>query len=367
MGFYLRKSFNFGGVRFNLSKSGVGTSVGVKGFRIGSGPRGNYIHMGRKGLFYRAALGTSKNKKSNDSQQQNVTNQQTTYEDGLLFHEIESKDISQIVDSSSQELVNEINTKIKKIPFWPFALLLLFIPGAGPVLGIIMPFLIYFLIDKRRKTTVLFYDIDEAAEASIQKFYDVFQKLMNCSYQWHISAQAQTNDKKYHAGADAIVKRTKIKIEMKAPQYIKTNVQVPSVPVGKQTLYFFPDKIFIFEKKKVSAISYEHLDIEYGNQQFVESETVPKDGKIVDHTWKYVNKSGGPDKRFKDNPEYPIMLYSVLNFSSSSGLNERIQLSKPDVAEDLALQLDEYKKNNFLVLSSTYTDEAKNQPAQDVV
>lgn len=39
MGFYFRKSVNLGGLRFNLSKSGVGVSTGFKGFRIGSGPR----------------------------------------------------------------------------------------------------------------------------------------------------------------------------------------------------------------------------------------------------------------------------------------------------------------------------------------
>lgn len=41
MGFRLRKSIKlFGGVKLNLSKSGVGISAGVKGARVGIGPRG---------------------------------------------------------------------------------------------------------------------------------------------------------------------------------------------------------------------------------------------------------------------------------------------------------------------------------------
>ena len=59
MGFYLRKSVRLGPLRFNLSKSGIGTSVGVTGFRIGTGPRGNYVHMGRGGLYYRSTLPSS--------------------------------------------------------------------------------------------------------------------------------------------------------------------------------------------------------------------------------------------------------------------------------------------------------------------
>lgn len=56
MGFYIRKSFRAGPIRFNLSKSGIGVSGGVKGARIGIGPRGTYVHAGRQGLYYRKNL-----------------------------------------------------------------------------------------------------------------------------------------------------------------------------------------------------------------------------------------------------------------------------------------------------------------------
>ena len=49
---YLRKSVSLGGVRFNFSKSGIVASVSIKGFRLGTGPRGNYVHMGRNGIYY---------------------------------------------------------------------------------------------------------------------------------------------------------------------------------------------------------------------------------------------------------------------------------------------------------------------------
>ena len=40
MGFYYRKSVNLGPFRVNLSKSGLGYSVGGRGFRVGTTPRG---------------------------------------------------------------------------------------------------------------------------------------------------------------------------------------------------------------------------------------------------------------------------------------------------------------------------------------
>jgi len=66
MGWYLRKSLKVGPLRFNLSKSGVGTSIGVKGFRVGTGPRGRYVHAGRGGLYFRQSLPSS-DKKFDDS------------------------------------------------------------------------------------------------------------------------------------------------------------------------------------------------------------------------------------------------------------------------------------------------------------
>jgi hypothetical protein len=40
MGFFYRKSVNFGPFRVNLSKSGVGYSVGGRAFRVGKSARG---------------------------------------------------------------------------------------------------------------------------------------------------------------------------------------------------------------------------------------------------------------------------------------------------------------------------------------
>jgi hypothetical protein len=59
MGFYIRKAFNFGPFRLNLSKKGIGTSIGVKGLRVSTGPRGTELYAGRYGLYYRQKLGNA--------------------------------------------------------------------------------------------------------------------------------------------------------------------------------------------------------------------------------------------------------------------------------------------------------------------
>lgn len=340
MGFYLRESISFGGIRFNFSKSGIGVSVGVKGFRIGTGPRGNYVHMGVNGLYYRSSLGTKKKKKIIPD---NIDTIVKHNEPELNFVNIESSDVTQIVDSSSVELLNEMQAKLKKISLWPFGLLLSYI---HPFVGILAALVLY-QIDRYRKTVILLYDIDETLEKELQQFYDSFDELKSCEMKWRINAEAENRNYKYYAGAGTIVRRSAVVIIDQRPKYMKTNVKVPCIPVGSRKLYFFPDRIFIYEGKKIGSLSYSSLNIEHKNTRFIEESSVPKDSTIVDHTWKYVNKNGGPDKRFSNNRQLPILLYSELRFTSDTGLNECIQLSKPNAGLKLIEALS--KRNSMMI------------------
>ena len=70
------------------------------------------------------------------------------------------------------------------------------------------------------------------------------------------------------------------------------------------------------------ATGYDHLHAEAGQVRFVEDDGVPSDASQVGATWRYVNKKGGPDKRFNNNRQLPIMLYDELLLASASGVRE---------------------------------------------
>jgi len=57
MGFGFKKSKKIGGgLKVNLSKSGVGFSAGVKGFRVSAGSKGVNLNAGANGVYYRKKL-----------------------------------------------------------------------------------------------------------------------------------------------------------------------------------------------------------------------------------------------------------------------------------------------------------------------
>jgi len=343
MGFYFRKSIRVGPLRFNLSKSGVGVSAGVRGLRVGTGPRGNYVHMGMGGLYYRATLPTRPQIPGPVGQPQSHA----------PLESINSGEVSEMIDLSSAAFLSELNQKQKRIRTWPLAaglavilvgvLVVLQAPtwsiASVATLSLIGTFIAY-QYDLLSKTVVVLYDLDSSMEAAYERVHDCVDQLAGCRGKWHIAARGRVYDPKYHAGAGQLVNRKRISISTGQPPYVKTNVAIPFIPLGSRTLYFFPERVLIFARNGVGAVSYDDLSIVMNDKRFIEEEAVPRDAQVVDHTWQYVNKGGGPDRRFSNNRQIPICLYQELWLNSPTGLNEIVQVSRTGVGEqlDAALQ-----------------------------
>lgn len=330
MGFYLRKSTKIGPFRVNLSKSGVGVSAGVPGFRVSTGPRGAMVHMGRSGIYYQKSLGKSRHQLDIHGSKPGIQPKHGTQGvDNLI--EIDSNAVGTIVDANSKDVVALITSARQRFRLTWLTLPIIVGAFALPVLWLVVitSFLVFVLADKKRCTAYLAYSIDETLENRLQQFYDALKQALGCQKLWHISAEGATGNWKTSGGANLSVRRNQIKVSWGFPKGIKTNVLVPGVPVGRQVIYFLPDMVLITEKRDVGAVSYVNLQIEESLVDFLEEETPPTDGEQVGITWKYVNKNGGPDKRFKDNYQIPIYRYNQVHFRSTTGLNEVLQLSDP--------------------------------------
>jgi Protein of unknown function (DUF4236) len=63
----VRKTWNFGPFRFNVTKTGVSASFGFGGFRFGYAIRsGLYVHFSRGGLQYRKYLFSGRKEQVDD-------------------------------------------------------------------------------------------------------------------------------------------------------------------------------------------------------------------------------------------------------------------------------------------------------------
>lgn len=148
---------------------------------------------------------------------------------------------------------------------------------------------------------------------------------------WRVMQTSKVIDQKYSGGAYSSVKRVPCVASKKPPFPFKANMPVAVFCAGKESLIFMPDKLFIMQGCKVGVLNYSDINTNAYQQRFIEDETVPKDARIVDHTWKYVNKSGGPDKRFKDNKKLPVCLYGQVELKASLGLNTVLMFSNANL------------------------------------
>ena len=347
MGFYLRKSLSVGPFRFNLSKSGIGLSTGIKGFRVGTGPRGNYVHMGRGGIYFRQTLPISPSFEKTRFPS-NFPEQQSS---SIEFKEIESGSVSQMVDSSSSVLLEEINSKSIKPRLWPWVLglslclltVLIAISSAIWVICSVASLCAAGVIwavhaDKLRKSVVLFYELEPHIEQAFQSLHNAFASMIGCSQLWHIESRGNittTYDWKVNAGASALIKRKAVTPSAGSPPYFQCNVSIPVLPAGRQRLYFLPDRILVWDTDGVGAVGFYQLNVSSGEQRFIENGTVPSDTRVVDKTWRYVNKKGGPDRRFNNNREIPIVIYEAIMLTSTSDLQELFHSSRTGIGSTL--------------------------------
>jgi len=337
MPWYLRKSVSIGPVRFNLSKSGIGTSVGVKGFRVGIRPNGtSYLHAGRYGLYYRQELGNIHQTEpiiTNESDDLNQT-------DTIYFNSVAS---NKLMSATKNDLLIQLNKSYKSFRFdYLSAVLFLslllvvwkesdFIRLLVISLGIIISIAIAVWESKRR-TIRITYEFENNRYEKYGKIINAFNEIANNRKIWSMINSRHlynTHESKMNSGASNLIDKNFAVAGEGKPPWVKTNISIPTIKTGVRSLYFIPDGVLVYDQKGVGFVDYEDLIIEYYTSRFIE-QFPPKDSKIVGSTWKYANVGGGPDRRFKNNYQIPICLYGELIINTDKGLLLYLMTSKDD-------------------------------------
>lgn len=80
--------------------------------------------------------------------------------------------------------------------------------------------------------------------------------------------------------------------------------------------------------RSAGAISYEQLETYWNTTIFIEEDGVPSDSVVVGQTWRFVNKNGGPDRRFNNNRQIPKVQYQQLGLRGPGSFQKLLQISK---------------------------------------
>ena len=313
MGWYIRKSKNIGPIRVNLSKSGLGISGGVKGFRISKGPKGTYLNAGRNGIYYRKKLDSSnrnKSKTNRDVTPHKKTSSASTkrpYGPYIINNHLNGSVWEKAKPDHMPSLVflyGIIASFILTIIFVnnyvgnAFAVIsMLFIMG--------LPISLFF-----NSRAVLMYDLSNE---------DLFQWNDLCN---SISVLEDSNSvaielmRPIHNKSRYYYNSTLQFVEPGRRKRIKTNIESCRICTSDYRITFFPDGILITGQGLSRFCRYNNLRIETDTKTTFSTIAIDSDAEIRKVTWEHSNKDGSKDHRYNDNRCIVHYLYKSIVFNS---------------------------------------------------
>jgi hypothetical protein len=254
---------------------------------------------------------------------------------------METGNIAEMVDADAATVLKSINENISKVGSWPIPLvgLIALMPflGAGPPFALLAALIAAMLAglafwlykrDNTRFATVLMYDLDDTATKVFEKFATEFDELSRSQKVMNIDTKGVVYDWKRHAGAAFEVKSGPARLGYGTPKRIQTNVSVPFIGGGMNTVYFFPDLLLVRQNKTIGGLDYRNVSIEFHDQLFNEVERVPGDSVVIGYTWRFVRRDGGPDRRFNNNFQIPVLNYQAMIVNGPGNFQKVLYISK---------------------------------------
>ncbi len=189
----------------------------------------------------------------------------------------------------------------------------------GLFLGIIVVGLSFlgYLHESKREVFVG-YVLDDGARRRLQLAHQLLKTLHRCGRIWSFEVHRSlftsiSNSLKYNAGDSFSVSRLPLLVFRRSLPNLQTNIKAPGFTTQGAAVYFLPDKIMVFANSRTYGIHYPEAKVIKDNFVFVEQNgQTYHDSVILDYRWKYINKDGSRDRRFKNNFQLPQVKCGII-------------------------------------------------------
>lgn len=379
MGLRFRRSVRlFPGVRLNFSRSGVSTTVGVRGATMTIGGQGAHVNVGLpgSGLSYRtrvapppAALRPHAAPERAPAPPMPAGDGETALAPGE--RQIRSAEVSALTSPGLGELKRLINeaavrrailigkvaseqkTLAKaqgRLKFAQAFIIRLFTAKSVPRLAEAAQAAEDKLDQSHAELDGCYVEVDfgfdDATLGTYAALTRSFEALSASERIWDITSTMAVNRVAERTVATTAVRRTPVRFEFAPPFIIKSKHQVMKLGnVGGRDLQIFPGFVMMRDATHdFGLVEFREFNMALSRTRFIEDGPVPSDSQTIGQTWKKANKDGSPDRRFKDNYPIPIVEYGELVLNSPTGLLEAYQFSHYAKAQAFANAFDNHKR-----------------------
>lgn len=188
----------------------------------------------------------------------------------------------------------------------------------------------------KEKANGLLYNVDnqltDREKEKYSEFCKAYEKFTGSQRLWRITSEERNTV--YKSFGYNSVDRSAIRFRTEEFANLHSEYSIPVFPTNNgDYLYFYPR--FIIKGKAYDdfkVVSYNDVNLYFRPSQFKEESIPPRDSEQVDVTYQYINRNGGPDRRYANNPSFPVMLYGVITLLP---YGDKFMVSNHDAARDL--------------------------------
>lgn len=357
---FRRRVTVFPGVRLNLSKSGISTTIGPRGANVNFNRDGAFLNTGLPGtgIYDRQRIG-GRRRGSGENRANGAYLEEPEFivPPSVALEGATCEGLRDLHDALKACLAERRNLRVE-------------IAAAEKALGrarnlllvsrilLIGFFLKWFrnyrdekkmiLADTEAALEVCTVDVDVTADDATARAYarlqDAFCALAACEAVWDISSKipGRAVKQRSHVGAEHF----RITVSCNLADIPALRSEYRGMHLENATgadFYFYPGFLILTGRNGAFALTdHRELKLTYSATEFPERGSVPADAEKIGTTWYRANKDGSPDRRFRDNFQIPLCRYGVLHIEGPAGLNEKFAFSNSAKAEGFAAAFAEY-------------------------
>lgn len=336
MSFGFRKGFKSGPFRMSFSKSGVSMSVGAGGARLTAGPRGTHVSFSKGGFYYRTRLDAS--------QRGNVGPQAPPPQEAMdaalpvatppveTTPSISTPEI--FGDTTPDAVVEAMNGRINRRNYaLPVGIVISggLVAASVPwpivaVIGVLSTVLVA-LQHQRSKYSSLVYGNEVETASRLEILHKAVAVLRSADSVWYVRDATQANGLTAHPPT---LSRAKVGSEPPPlPKYLRTNITPAALQLADGTLYFFPDRLFVWHSGRFAAIDYRELKLQFSRVTFLEREKQPSDATVESQM----------RRSFADESTIPVLYYGMAEIDAAPALQARLMTSRVECAQQFVTQM----------------------------
>ena len=383
MSLRFRQSFQlFPGVRINVGKSGISTSIGVPGATLNVGNKGVHATVGipGSGLSYRTKIsspaiavspGAGQGIEPVPSTPSNTPSNAQVYVPSIGMREIGSASVEILTSKSLTELreiiaiarnqlsqvqsdlaeaTGVLSSQEKELKRKKGSIFRWFYKKRIAELEEIIPVTkseVDRLKEWSENTKIrISFETTDSAQRAYAALVRAFSSLKSCSAKWDITSDREANRVVERTMATRTINRYPVTFDFASNDLIEFDGNAMRFEnVNGEDILLYPGLVLMARSDGAFAlIDIRELHVTATATNFVEEERVPPDSQVIGHTWFKVNKDGSPDRRFKENYQIPVCEYGRLMFESGGGVTEEYQVSGVRAAAAFSLSLKAYQE-----------------------